>query len=101
MDRYQFTTVQKDPTTGVRMFLSTRYPKLDAQPTDIYIISRAGDRLDNLAYAYYQDATKWWVIATANNLGKGTFAVPAGLQIRIPMPINDLLNQLQNSQKQL
>lgn len=101
MDRYQFTTIQKDPTTGVRMFGSTYYPKLEAQVTDIYIISRAGDRLDNLAYSYYQDTTKWWAIATANNLGKGTFNVPPGLQIRIPYPINDLLNKLQTNQTKL
>jgi hypothetical protein len=101
MDRYQFTPIKKDTISGVRMLSSTYYPKIDAQDTDIYIITRAGDRLDNLAYSYYQDTTKWWVIATANNLGKGTFAVPAGVQLRIPMPINDLLNQLQNSQKQL
>ena len=101
MDRYQFTSIQKDTTTGVRMFSSTYYPKIDAQSTDIYIITRSGDRLDNLAYAYYQDTTKWWVIAVANNLGKGTFAVPAGIQIRIPYPINNLLNQLHNSQTTL
>lgn len=101
MDRYQFTPVKKDTMTGARMFVSTYYPKLAAKPTDIYIISRAGDRLDNLAYSYYQDASKWWVIAVANNIGKGTFAVPAGKQIRIPYPINDLINELQNSQSQL
>jgi nucleoid-associated protein YgaU len=25
-----------------------------------------GDRLDNLAYRYYKDATLWWFIANAN-----------------------------------
>lgn len=101
MDRYQFTSIKNDSVTGARVFSSTYYPKFDAQATDIYIISRGGDRLDNLAYEYYEDTTKWWVIAAANNLGKGTFTVPPGKQIRIPYPINNLINQLQNSQTQV
>ena len=51
---------------------------------DYYIITRAGDRLDNIAYEYYEDASQWWVLAQANHLGKGSFAVPAGIRLRIP-----------------
>ena len=63
------------------------YPSIPHSENDIYIITRDSDRLDLLAGQYYEDVTLWWVIATANNLGKGTLVVPPGLQIRIPNDI--------------
>ncbi len=66
---------------------STVYPSIPHSENDIYIITRDSDRLDLLAGQYYEDVTLWWVIATANNLGKGTLVVPPGLQIRIPNDI--------------
>lgn len=88
LDRYQFTKQGQDK------FLTTRYPKFPKQQSDLYIISREGDRLDLLANEFYQDPRSWWVLAEANNVGKGTMIVPAGLQLRIPFPITDLLDQL-------
>lgn len=58
--------------------------------TDYYIFSREGDRLDNLSQSFYNDPRKWWILAQANNLGKGSLIVPPGLQIRIPYPIDTL-----------
>jgi len=40
--------------------------------------------LDNLANKYYEDSSLWWIIARANNIGKGDLTVPLGKQIRIP-----------------
>jgi phage tail protein X len=42
------------------------------------------DRIDNLAYSFYGDATKWWVIADANPqiLDWGNLAI--GTVLRIP-----------------
>jgi hypothetical protein len=51
--------------------------------------------LDTLAQQFYQDTTLWWVIANANNIGKGSFDVPAGMQIRIPFPIYLVNEKLQ------
>jgi len=46
------------------------------------------DRLDRIAYDFYQDATLWWVIAAANNLGKGSLLVPVNTKLVIPNNIN-------------
>jgi nucleoid-associated protein YgaU len=88
MDRYQFTKIKQD------RYSTTRYPKFPKQQSDLYIISREGDRLDLLANEFYKDPRYWWVLAEANNVGKGTMIVPAGLQLRIPFPITDLLDRL-------
>lgn len=42
------------------------------------------DRLDRIAYDFYQDASLWWVIAAANNIGKGTLLVPVNTRLVIP-----------------
>jgi nucleoid-associated protein YgaU len=88
LDRYQFTKTDQDK------YRTTRYPKLPKQQSDLYIISREGDRLDLLANEFYKDPRYWWVLAEANNVGKGTMIVPYGLQVRIPFPITDLLDRL-------
>jgi hypothetical protein len=59
-------------------------PKINSTTEDIYIIARSGDRLDMLAYEYYEDHSLWWVLAEANKLGKGSLDCPAGMRIRIP-----------------
>lgn len=51
---------------------------------DVYIVSQMGDRLDSIAFEYYGDISYWFVLAAANNLGRGTMAIPPGLVIRIP-----------------
>ena len=87
-DRYQFTKKERDK------YKTTRYPMFKKQLSDLYIISREGDRLDNIATNFYKDPRYWWIIAQANNLGKGTLTIPSGLQLRIPFPINNLLINL-------
>jgi nucleoid-associated protein YgaU len=46
-----------------------------------------------LAYAYYKDPTLWWIIAEANNIGKGDLLVPVGKQIRIPTEITSIIEE--------
>ena len=91
LDRYQFTA-----RTNEDKLKTTKYPVYEKQPTDRYILTRTGDRLDMLANEFYKDPRFWWVIADANNLGKGSLSVPDGLQIRIPFPIDDLLNRIRD-----
>ena len=88
LDRYQFTKKSGD------RYLTTKYPSFPKQSTDLYIISRETDRLDLLSNEFYKDPRYWWVLAEANNVGKGTMIVPSGLQLRIPFPITDLLDRL-------
>jgi len=73
-----------------RQFKSNIYPPIPRAITDIYLISNSGDRLDILAYKYYRDQTLWWIIATANGLGKSGMIVPPGLQLRIPTDIGEI-----------
>lgn len=92
MRRYDSTPVVQR-WDGKRVYLTTRYPIIGPNQDDAVIITNEADYLDSLAYTYYNDPTLWWVIALANNLGKGKMSVPPGIQIRIPSNINDILVQ--------
>jgi len=83
MNRYTDIQLKRD-SKGRRFRKTTLLPKIEPSITDIYIIGQVGDRLDNLAFKYYQDSSLWWIIARANNIGKGDLTVPVGLQLRIP-----------------
>ena len=48
------------------------------------------ERLDVIAGQQYQDASLWWVIAAASNIGWG-LQVPAGTKISIPTNISEVL----------
>ena len=105
MNRYYYTKTLKRTTADdkkVRLYASTRYPKIDPTENDIYIFARTGDRLDNLAYEHYQDTSYWWVIALANNLGKGSLVVPPATQLRIPAKeyVDNIMSTLKQSSEE-
>lgn len=79
-----------------RVYKTVIWPKIERHEDDIYIHSRDGDRLDNLAFKFYNDVTLWWVIAQANHVGKGTLVVPPSMKIRIPSPerVLDIVDDL-------
>ena len=87
MYRYDFTEITN------KKFNTFRFPKINSDERDFYIIAREGDRLDLLANEFYEDSNLWWLIADANNLGKGNLNVPAGKQIIIPFDTS-LFNRL-------
>ena len=62
--------------------------------SDVFIYPKFGDRLDNLAHKYYGDVSLWWVIAKANNLDAAHIGLEFDKQLRIPMEIDVILNQL-------
>ena len=69
-----------------------QYPNIPLSVDDVYIITTIGDRLDYLAYSYYNDSTLWWVISMANNnITKGSMFPTPGLQLRIPTNITNVL----------
>ena len=56
-------------------------------------IWKTGDKWYKLADAYYQDATKWWVIAFYNQ--KPTEAhVKPGEVVYVPFPLDSILYQI-------
>jgi hypothetical protein len=87
MSRYTTTPVIKD-NKGRQRRSTTIFPTIPASTDDTYIVTTSPDRLDKLAYTFYEDTTLWWVIAAANGLGKGTFVVPANTTLRVPTKQN-------------
>tara|TARA_R100001015_G_C4601816_1_gene156768 strand:+ start:234 stop:533 length:300 start_codon:yes stop_codon:yes gene_type:complete len=92
MKRYDNIEIIKKE--GERKFTETVvYPVINPSINDIYIITKQGDRLDNLAWEYYRDPSLWWIIARANNIGKGTLFPEVGVQLRIPDDVESLQNE--------
>jgi phage tail protein X len=98
MPRYESNKIIKNKDNR-RIYKSNIFPKIERSVTDIYIISKSGDRLDLLASKYYGDQTLWWIIAIANNLGKSGLILPPAKQIRIPTDVSSILNDYQELQE--
>ena len=99
MNRYESTKKIKNKDL-INKYETVTYPKFERKETDIYIITKKLERLDLLANHYYSDPRYWWVIARANNLGKGTLTVQPGLQLRIPQNITDIFGELNRARKE-
>ncbi len=93
--RYQFTPVYKR-FDGKNVYRTTYYPIIPESVDDTYIIASESDYLDSLAKRYYGDESYWWIIAQANNLGKGKLSIPQGKQLRIPGNVSQILNSLKD-----
>ena len=92
MERYDNSVILKTDYTNRPYYKVKYYPNIPLSESDVYVITNVGDRLDNLAYAYYKDATLWWVISMANNnITKGALYPAPGTQLRIPTDINSVL----------
>ena len=48
------------------------------------------DRLDNLAFSFYEDSSLWWIIAKANGI-KGKTVLDPGIMIRIPGNVSKVI----------
>jgi hypothetical protein len=89
--RYDDKTILKT-SQGKPYYKSKQYPNIPLSETDYYIITNIGDRLDSLAYSYYNDVNLWWVISAANNnVTKGSMFPAPGTQLRIPTDLNSVL----------
>ena len=86
MNRYRNIQVGKTPK-GNRYIKNPIYPSIEETLDDIYVETEYGDRVDVLAYQFYNNASLWWIITTANpgKLRRDSYVCPAGLQIRIPL----------------
>jgi len=68
------------------------YPNIPLSETDVYVITNIGDRLDSLAYSYYNDVNLWWIISAAYIIATNGYMFPApGTQLRIPTDLNYVL----------
>lgn len=96
MNRYEFNEIIHSPSKP-RYRASTRYPEIPLSVNDSYIITQYGDRLDNLAYQFYQDSSLWWIISYANpDLPKDSLYLPGGYQLRIPIFDVEIFRDLEN-----
>jgi hypothetical protein len=92
MGRYTRTTILKNKT-GKQFYQRIVYPNIPRSNQDLYVFTTDEDRYDLLAFQYYKDASLWWVISTANPQYSGASLFPGGgLQIRIPFPIQNVIN---------
>ena len=98
MRRYNSTEI-KTRWDGKRVYRTTQYPTIRVSVNDVFVISSDGDYLDVLANKYYGDPTLWWIIALANNIGKGRLSVEPGLQLRIPTNANQIISEFNNLNK--
>ena len=99
-ERNNYSKVKRDKNK--RAFLSPlKYPEIPLSINDIYVITLDGDRLDLMADQFYEDTRLWWIIAQANPniLRRDSFNVSAGLEIRIPRGVNNILNSFEQLNK--
>lgn len=90
MNRYDYTTKGKR-WDGKSIYRTLIYPAIPISESDIYITVSDNDYLDSLAFTYYKDTSLWWIIAVANNLGKGKLSLDTSKQLRIPTNITSIL----------
>jgi len=89
-------TMQIKDQKGIRRAETWINPTPISNSNDTYIITTTPERLDKLAYDFYDDVQLWWLIAAVNGLGKGTLVVPGNTKLRIPSKdgIQELAKQL-------
>ena len=90
--RYQNIPATKYNITGSEYYQTNVYPTVQPTDTDYYVITTVNDRLDLLAFDFYQDSSLWWIIASANALPGDSIYPPVGVQLRIPTDIQTILN---------
>ncbi len=78
---------------GKRYYKPIKYPEIPLSSNDIYVITTIGDRLDSLAYQFYNDIELWWIISTANPdvIRRDSFNLNPGLEIRIPANVSNIV----------
>ena len=81
---------------GRNVYRSRIYPEIPLSDNDIYVASETGDRLDTLAYQYYNNSSYWWIIASANNIHNAPFGLKDGTILRIPQNYIEIVNKFKS-----
>ena len=84
--RIMITSLLPENKKTVKNYQTTIYKQIPKRDSDIYVITQHGDRLDNLAEQFYQDASLWWYIAQANDLI--SINVEPNTSLRIPSDLS-------------
>ena len=89
--RYKYTKRKQDKETNNRILTTTVYPQIISKNTDLIYYTKFNDSYMKLANTYYKDQSLWWVIAEANNLREGRFALNPNEELRIPINLAPIL----------
>jgi hypothetical protein len=89
--RYE-TSPTKKTFDGKKVYRPKIYPNIPLRDDDIYVATETGDRLDTLAYDFYDDSKLWWIIAAANNIHNAVFGFKDGTILRIPQNYIEIFN---------
>ena len=92
MSRYDNTLIKKNKI-GQRVYGVTLYPTIPIQDGDKFYYPIDGERVDSVAEKFYGDQSLWWIIAGANNIRDGSFALNPSEKIRIPNNIQPILEE--------
>lgn len=101
MERYDNNDIiQTEPTVQypkiTRYRSSTRYPDVPLSENDVFLYTIRGDRLDNLAYQFFGDASLWWIISIANpDLPNDSLYPTLGFQLRIPSDTTQIIRDFE------
>ena len=96
-NRLRYIEIKRDQITNNRYYKNIEYPEIPVAPNDIYIISKSTDRVDLLAFDYYNDEKLWWIISKANpgKIKRDSFFIDPGLQIRIPSNVEIIYDEFE------
>ena len=94
--RYKNNTIKKD-INDVRYYKPRIIPNVPIKDTDIFVYPLYGDRLDTIANRHYGDSNLWWIIAKANEIGKGKIGLDPEKKLRIPTEIGDIIELVENN----
>ena len=90
--RNRYSNIQLKRVEGKLARRTAVYAEVPASLNDIYVISTIGDRFDILASHYYGNSDYWWIIAANNpELDRSSLTITPGIQIRIPLPLEKVL----------
>tara|TARA_B100000902_G_C27286171_1_gene904546 strand:- start:486 stop:767 length:282 start_codon:yes stop_codon:yes gene_type:complete len=91
--RYNNTNKTKDKNN--KLYYSPSFvSNIPLKDSDIFVPVSEGARFDMLAQRYYGDSNLWWIIAKANEMGKGKLGIDVTKKIRIPTEIDDIIDSL-------
>ena len=103
MNRYSTITELRNEnqyvgTIGDLYYKTPFYPEIGSRESDIYVETEFGDRLDSLAFQFYNDVTLYWIISirNPNKVNFGSIYLSPGSQLAIPQDISSIVDEYRN-----
>ena len=97
MESRYYELETKKTHDGREVYRPKIYPNIPLRDDDVYVMTEMGDRLDTLAFQYYQDPTLWWIIASANNIHDAPLGFPEATVLRIPLNYIEIVSDFTNN----